>query len=179
MLAKKTIIFLLHLEKLCSNSWSHSFPLFFCVSWPKQRQWKWTFTFFLSFFLSEVSALTIKPAVFPFPHTFHDFNFTAASEHFTPALLCHLLLVEVLCSFEFYLHISCWVSASTASVLAEQLLPEVNQSSPTLGVEEDFSLCFTRTVFSETWSTTNRACFAPAAYCKSICFFFLGTWVFF
>lgn len=69
---------------------------------------------------------------------------------------------------------------STASVLAEQLLPEVNQSSPTLGVEEIFSLCCTRTVFSEKWNTTNRVCFAPATYCKSICpFFFFQAYVYF
>lgn len=47
-------------------------------------------------------------------------------------------------------------SASTASVLAEQLLPEVNQSLLMLGVEENFSLCCTRTVFSEKRSTTNK-----------------------
>lgn len=43
-------------------------------------------------------------------------------------------------------------------MLAEQLLPEVNQSLLMLGVEENFSLCCTRTVFSEKRSTTNKEC---------------------
>lgn len=71
--------------------------------------------------LSEASALTnelLKLGVAPPP--FHAFLCTFCRRgtatlqflcdcYFTPALLCHLLLVEVPWSFEFYVHTSCWL----------------------------------------------------------------------
>lgn len=167
---------MLHLEELCSTSLSNSFPLFFHM-FPEKKKGSESelslqeYTFFPQFFIRSDCTDNKAGCL-----SFHMHFMILTTQQFLNTSLLPCSATGCWWRSSVHLNSTCTslvgFSVSTASVLAEQLLPEVNQSSPMLGVEENLSLCCTRTVFSEKWSTTSSVCFPPAAYCKSICFFF-------
>lgn len=107
------------------------------------------------------------------------YNYTVVSECFSLALLCHLLLVEVLCSFELYLHV----------LLAFQRVQHLCwQNSCYLRLINPYSCWEWKKIFlfaaQELCSVRSEAPLTKSVFCSSCLLqinllFFAGIWIFF